>query len=222
MGLNVFDIIGPVMIGPSSSHTAGAVRIGKIAGIILGEEVKRAKIYLHGSFAKTYKGHGTNLALVAGLLGYDTDNPKIKEALQIAEDKKIEIEFIPTNLGSQFHPNTVKLELVGVTSSTTTVIGSSVGGGNIVITQIDQFKVEISGDYHALIVAHEDKPGSIAKVTALLAEDEVNVAEMKVSREQKGDMAMMVIEADQEVSMEILEKIRNLPLISSAIMVKPI
>ncbi|MBS4024573.1 MAG: L-serine ammonia-lyase, iron-sulfur-dependent subunit beta [Clostridia bacterium] len=222
MGLNIFDIIGPVMIGPSSSHTAGAVRIGRIAGVILGEPVKKAKIFLHGSFAQTYKGHGTNLALVAGLLGYDTDNPKIKQALIEADNQGMEVEFIPANLGSGFHPNTAKLVLTGASGNTTTVTGASVGGGNIVITQINQFKVDISGDYHALIVSHEDKPGAIAKVTALLAEDGVNVAEMKVSREQKGDLAMMVIETDQEVSSEILAKIHHLSLTSSAIMVKPI
>ncbi|MDW7674108.1 MAG: L-serine ammonia-lyase, iron-sulfur-dependent subunit beta [Bacillota bacterium] len=222
MGLNIFDIIGPVMIGPSSSHTAGAVRIGKIAAIILGEPVKRAEIYLHGSFAETYKGHGTNLALIAGLLGYNTDDQRIKEAMKIAGEKNIEVEFIPTNLGPNNHPNTAKLVLTGVNGGTNTVTGASVGGGNIVISKIDQFKVDISGDYHALIVAHQDRPGSIAKVSALLAEDEVNIAEMKVSREQKGDLAMMIIETDQVVSQEILEKIRALPLIESAVMVMPI
>lgn len=222
MELNIFDIIGPVMIGPSSSHTAGAVRIGKIAGIILGEKVKKAHIYLHGSFGQTYKGHGTNLALVAGLLGYDTDDERIKDSLNIAAQQQIEVEFIPTNLGQDFHPNTAKLQLTGVHGHTATVIGSSVGGGNIIINKINQFNVKISGDYHALIVAHQDRPGVIAKVTALLARDQVNIAEMKVSREQKGNLAMMIIETDHTVSKEILSEINDISMVDSAIMVKPI
>ncbi len=220
--MNIFDVIGPVMIGPSSSHTAGAVRIGKIAGIILGEPVKKATIFLHGSFAKTYKGHGTNLAIIAGLLGYETDDPRIREAINIAVAAGMEIEFIPTNLGGNIHPNTAKLDLIGIRGKNIRVVGSSIGGGNIVINQIDQFVVDISGDYFALIVAHEDRPGIIAKVTALLAQDEINVAEMKVSREQKGDQALMVIETDQEVPQDTLAKIQQVPLVCSAIMVKPI
>ncbi|MGF7185091.1 L-serine dehydratase [Desulfitispora alkaliphila] len=220
--IDIFDVIGPIMIGPSSSHTAGAVRIGKIARVILGEPVKSANIYLHGSFAKTYRGHGTNLAIVAGLLGYEPDNEEIKEALKIAEDQGMAVEFVPVDLGAKAHPNTARLELTGIHGATAAITSSSTGGGSIVVTQIDQFNVDISGDYHALIVAHIDQPGLIAKVTTILSEGRINIAEMKVSREKRGSLALMVIETDQEVPDNLVARIEDIESIEAARMVKPI
>ena len=156
------------MIGPSSSHTAGAVRLGKLARLIFGNEPKKADIFLHGSFAKTYKGHGTDVALVAGLLGFDPDDDRISQALELAKNVGLEIKFIPADLGS-VHPNTVKFVLSGA-KKTRTILGSSIGGGNIVVTQIDDFVVDLAKLQHHS-ATYTDRTGMVASLSALLAEE---------------------------------------------------
>ena len=220
--MNIFDIIGPIMIGPSSSHTAGAVRLGRVAGLILGERLKEARIYLHGSFARTGKGHGTHQALVAGLLGFGPDDARIREALVYAASEKLAVDFAPAGLGVKIHPNTARLVLTGISGRTVSVTGSSIGGGNIVVNRINNFRVEISGDYHTLLVTHQDRPGVIAAVTAALAGAGVNIAEMKVSREQKGDRAMMVIETDQAITGETVAALEGTALVHAVAAVVPV
>lgn len=149
--MNVFDIIGPVMVGPSSSHTAGAARIGKVARTILGEELKEAIIEMHGSFAKTYKGHGTDKALLAGLMGFEVDDDRIRNSLEIANQKGIKFIFNTAVMGN-VHPNTARLNLTGESGRKVCVQGASIGGGNIVITEIDGIEVELTGNLHTLIV----------------------------------------------------------------------
>ena len=199
----VFDIVGPVMIGPSSSHTAGAVRLGLMARKILGEPAVRADINLHGSFAQTYRGHGTDKALIAGILGFAPDDERIREALQLAEEQGISYRFQKVNL-EQAHPNTAVIHLTGASGRTARVRGSSVGGGNIRIRNIDGYEVELTGTYPALITINHDRPGIITKVTQILARYEYNIAFMRVSRHSRGEMAMMILELDEPLDEDVV------------------
>ncbi|WP_303816106.1 L-serine ammonia-lyase, iron-sulfur-dependent subunit beta [Selenomonas ruminantium] len=201
----VFDIVGPVMIGPSSSHTAGAVRLGLMARKILGEEAVRAEINLHGSFARTYRGHGTDKALIAGILGFAPEDERIREALQIARDHGLEFSFQTVNL-EEAHPNTAVIYLVGRSGRTARVRGASVGGGNIMISNIDGYQVELTGQYPALITIHHDCPGVITRVTQILAHAAVNIAFMRVSRQNRGETAMMIMELDEEPVATVIEE----------------
>lgn len=195
---SVFDIVGPVMIGPSSSHTAGACRLGELARAIFGQPPVVARILLHGSFASTGPGHGTDIALVAGLLGMRPDDSRIPTALSLAQESGLTVSFCEVDLGDS-HPNTVVFELEGAGGGSIVVRGSSVGGGDVVVTEIDRFDVEASGDFPLLVVGHVDRPGVIASVTGVLAQDAVNVASMQVSRERRGAGALMLIETDAEI-----------------------
>lgn len=218
---SVFDLIGPIMVGPSSSHTAGAVRLGAMARKILGSEPVKAEIILHGSFAETGKGHGTNLALVAGLLGMHTDDERIPRAFEIAEERGISVNFTTGNLGD-VHPNTVKMNLVSREGETVEVTGSSMGGGRIQIQGINEFQVEVMGDYHTLVVLQNDLPGVVAQVTSLIASTQINIAQMRVSREKKGARALMIIETDQAVDPAALVLMRKLSAVNQAMAIEPL
>ncbi|MBW6469236.1 MAG: L-serine ammonia-lyase, iron-sulfur-dependent subunit beta [Coriobacteriia bacterium] len=207
---SVFDIVGPVMVGPSSSHTAGAVRLGLLARAVFGSTPACARIGLHGSFASTGRGHGTDLALTAGLLGLAPDDLSIRDAEQLAAEAGLEITFDIVDLG-QVHPNTASFELSGPDDHTTKLQGSSLGGGDVMITQIDSYDVEVTGELPLLLVAHLDRPGEIAAVTAVLAEESVNVASMQVSRERRGAGALMLIETDVPVGTAALDRISSAP-----------
>lgn len=213
---SVFEIIGPIMIGPSSSHTAGAVRIGKIARQILTEKPQCAEITLYGSFAKTYKGHGTDRALVGGLLGMDTDDKNIKEALNIACDQGLHINFKFKD-SSDIHPNTAEIVLQGISGKSVTVVGSSIGGGNVQVSKINHFEIDAGFKYPTLLVEHEDKPGVIGKVTTILGHDGINIAEMKMARNHKGGANFMIIETDQPITLNVPAQIKNLPSIINAV-----
>lgn len=196
---SVFEVIGPIMIGPSSSHTAGAVRIGRLARSVLGETPVRVHISLHGSFSSTGRGHGTDLALVAGLLGYAPDDERIRKATAHAEDAGMQVAFSDEDLG-EVHPNTARIEMTAADGRFVVVQGSSLGGADVVLTAIDDFDVAITGELPVLVVEHNDQPGVIASVSAILAEHGVNIASMEVSRERRGARALMVIETDQPVA----------------------
>ncbi|SFL31115.1 L-serine ammonia-lyase, iron-sulfur-dependent subunit beta [Pelosinus propionicus] len=213
--MNIFDVIGPVMIGPSSSHTAGAVRLGNLALAILGEGVKEAVIGLHGSFAQTYRGHGTDLALSAGLQGWATDDTRIPKSFDSAKEAKFDISFSTINLGDLSHPNSVRFWLTGVNGNKCIVTGASIGGGRVVVTNIDDFPVEFNGDFPAILTMHRDRPGAIALVTSILSTQGVNVAQMKVFRKQKGGLAAMIVETDQPIDDAAFEVIGKLPHIQS-------
>ncbi|SUY46351.1 L-serine dehydratase, iron-sulfur-dependent subunit beta [Clostridium putrefaciens] len=203
----VFDILGPIMIGPSSSHTAGAARLAKIAAIISGPEIKEVVFLLHGSFAKTYKGHGTDRALVAGILGMDPDDEKLRYSLEIATTKNIKVSFREADLGD-VHPNTVKLLIKLKDDNLVTVMGSSIGGGNIIILEVDEEKLEFTGEYPTLIVKHIDALGLISKVTSLIYEEGTNIASMSVFRSKKGSEATMIFETDNIIPKSAIEKIK--------------
>ncbi|MFZ5969823.1 MAG: L-serine ammonia-lyase, iron-sulfur-dependent subunit beta [Bacillota bacterium] len=218
---SVFDILGPVMIGPSSSHTAGAARLGKVARYIAGTDFHSVTFHLHGSFAKTYKGHGTDRALVAGILGMEPHDEKLRNALQIAEDMGITIKFSEADLG-YVHPNTVKIVFHKNDGQQAEIIGSSIGGGNIVITNIDGYEVAFTGEYATMFIRHYDKKGAISNVTTLLALHGINIATMKVSRTSKGLEASMIIETDGILKPDDVEKISALENIISVRAINPI
>ena len=211
----VFDIVGPVMIGPSSSHTAGAARLGLMARKILGERPVRAEINLHGSFAKTYKGHGTDKALLAGIMGMEPDDMRLREALELAEEGGLSYVFKQVEL-REAHPNTAVIYLVGETGRVARVRGASVGGGNILISNIDGYEVELSGQYPVLLTIHRDRPGVITQVTRILSRYEVNIAFMRLSRQSRGETAMMIMELDDEPTAEVVEECGQVPDVSMA------
>lgn len=203
---SAFEILGPVMIGPSSSHTAGACRLGRAARLIANSDFISAVFYLHGSFAKTYRGHGTDRALVGGILGMETSDERIKESLKIAEEKGIDIQFIEADLGD-VHPNTVKIVLTRKDGTIVSVTGSSVGAGNILIIDIDGDSLELNGQYPVIIIKHKDKRGMISKISFAVALGNINIATLKVGRESKGEIATTVIETDNVVPESIIKEI---------------
>lgn len=206
---SVFDIIGPVMIGPSSSHTAGAARIGKIVRNIFGEQPDTVDIYLYESFAKTYRGHGTDIALVGGLLGMEPDDPALADSLKIAHEKGMEVLFVPKNEKVE-HPNSVKL-LVSKGKRKLSVTGISIGGGNIQISELDGFKISLNMGVPTFIIVHQDVPGMIAKVTNCLSDMSINIGTMTVTRESKGEKAIMIIEVDQHEAGTIVDTLGKIP-----------
>lgn len=214
----VFDILGPVMIGPSSSHTAGAARLAKIAKDITSDDFYKVEFYLHGSFAKTYSGHGTDKALVAGILGLEPSDEKIKDSFRIAKDKNIDIKFIEDDLGYQ-HPNTVKMVFKYKDKDDFYIIGSSIGGGNILITDINGDLLEFTGNYPTILLKYNDKKGMISKISSILASHELNIASMKVSREV--NVATLVCELDTEVGQKTIDEISNLEEIFSVRFINP-
>ncbi|HEU5141189.1 MAG TPA: L-serine ammonia-lyase, iron-sulfur-dependent subunit beta [Bacillales bacterium] len=211
---SVFDIIGPVMIGPSSSHTAGAARIGRVARTLFGKPPEWVEISLYGSFAKTYKGHGTDVALIGGLLDFDTYDERIIDALSLAEQQGMKINFIEEDAVTD-HPNTAKLHL-GDSQEELEIVGISIGGGKIEITELNGFELRLSGNYPAVFVVHNDRFGVIAAVANLLAKHEINIGHMEVSRKEKGKQALMVIEVDQNINDAVLAELMTLPNVLNA------
>ena len=196
--MDLFDIVGPIMVGPSSSHTAGAVRIGYVAGQLLGEPLKNARIQLYGSFLATGDGHGTKKAIVAGLLGMNPDDYHIADSFDIARSRDIEISFGEAKL-EEAHPNTAVLHLTGTSGKSIDIQASSVGGSRINIDKIDGINTNFSGDNPTLIVHNLDQPGHVSEVTSMLAHKGVNIATMQLYRSAKGQNAVMVIECDQPI-----------------------
>ncbi|MBF0813328.1 MULTISPECIES: L-serine ammonia-lyase, iron-sulfur-dependent subunit beta [Staphylococcus] len=203
----VFDIIGPTMVGPSSSHTAGAVRIGLVARDLFNQLPSQVDIYLYGSFMETYKGHGTDVALVGGLLGYDTDDDRIQTSLEAAESAGMKVNFIEM-AEERSHPNTAIINMRNAEKEIS-VEGVSIGGGKIEVVAINGFNIAISGNYPALLVFHKDTFGTIGKVANILGDSSINVGSMQVSRKEKGDQALMTCELDDAVNKDIIEKIKN-------------
>lgn len=207
------------MIGPSSSHTAGAVKLGQVARALVLGDVARVEFLLHGSFAMTYRGHGTDRALLAGLMGMTPSSGDIKNALEIATERGIEYHFIPTDLGD-VHPNTVRIVITRHDGVKRSVTGCSVGGGNIRITALNEDEVDFTGDYPTLLIKYTDVPGMIATVTKALAECRINIAFMRVFRSSKGRTATMVFETDESVPDEVVERLRHLSGVHLVIFLK--
>ena len=212
--MRLFDILGPVMVGPSSSHTAGAVRIGLTARKLLGDRPVHADISLHGSFALTGHGHGTDCALIAGLLGMQPDDLRIPNAYEEANRAGMAYSFRTVELRDA-HPNTALLELTGKSGKKLTLQASSIGGGAIVVNKIDGIDVNFTGDFNTLIVRNQDESGSVAAITSILSQVHINVANMSVNRHRRGGDALMVIETDQHIKPRQVEFLSELPGILS-------
>ena len=207
--MNIFDIIGPVMVGPSSSHTAGAVRIGLIARRLLGGQPATAKITLSGSFAATGTGHGTDRALVAGLLGMKPDDIRIPDSFALAVEQGLAFTFDKIEL-KEAHPNTAILQLSTAGGRELEVQASSLGGGRIMVNKLDGINVNFNGDSPTLIVHNLDQPGHVAEVTSMLSHKSVNIATMQLYRNHRGGYAVMVIETDQDIPAEALRWLSRL------------
>jgi len=218
---SAFDILGPIMVGPSSSHTAGAARLAKIASIIAGKNIESVEFLLHGSFAKTYRGHGSDRALVAGILGMDPWDDRLKDALEIAKEQGLKVEFTMADLGD-VHPNTVKFIITKKNGVVVEIAGSSVGGGNILIYEVDGKPVEFTGNYPTIIISHKDIPGMISKVSALLYEEDVNIASMKVFRNSRGLKASMIFETDSIVTDNVMDRIKAMEHIYNIRQISPV
>ena len=208
--VSLFDILGPTMVGPSSSHTAGACRLGLMARAIAGGTPERALIRLHGSFAATGEGHGTHRAIVGGLAGLQPDDLRLREAYDEAKAAGLQWEFQDVDLGEDAHPNTAILT-VERGGESTEIRGASVGGGRIEVTEVDGFPVALSGAYHTLVLVAHDEPGTIAAVATILAGHHINLATMRVDRTGRHQDALMTIEADEPVSDAALGAIRSFP-----------
>lgn len=205
---SIFDIIGPVMIGPSSSHTAGAARIGRVARSLFGREPKWTNISFYGSFAKTFKGHGTDVAIIGGILDFDTDDKRIIKSIEIAKERGIKLRFIEEDAIPD-HPNTARV-MIGDEQGELELVGISIGGGKIEITELNGFKLNLSGNHPAILVVHNDRFGAIAGVSAVLAQYELNIGHMEVSRKEQGKLALMTIEVDQNIDNAVLQDIEKL------------
>lgn len=207
--MDIFDILGPVMVGPSSSHTAGAVRIGLIARKLLGSQPTKAHIYLHGSFAATGVGHGTDRALIAGLLGMFPDDINIPKSFELAKEKGLEFVFEQKNI-KDAHPNTTRLDIEDGDGKNLSLQASSIGGGRIVITRIDNMEVNFSGEKPTLIIQSVDEKGCLAGITKTISDNEINIATMQLYREKRGGDVIMVIEMDQQITKESLRYLEQL------------
>ena len=207
--MDLFDIIGPVMIGPSSSHTAGAARIGKIARMLLGSEPVEAKIGLWGSFQKTYRGHGTDKALIGGLLGYECDDPRLRDSLADAQRLGLRYSFENARL-KRAHPNTVVLTVTGADGRRLCVQAASIGGGEIVVQSVDGLEADISGHANTLIIMHRDTPGMIALISGEVAASGLNIATMRVFRRDEGGEAMMALELDGAADAALIRRLQAL------------
>ncbi len=216
--MNIFDILGPVMIGPSSSHTAGAVRAANVAAKLLAKPIMSAKITLYGSLAKTYYGHGTDCAVLGGLMGFSPDDYRITNSHRLARDAKIEY-IIATSAQSMPHPNTVKIELTASDNSQMSIMVESVGGGAIKIVMIDNAEVSFTTEYHTTVIFNDDKSGVLSSITAVFANYCINIAFMKLFRLDKS--AIIIIEADQPLPQVALECLKKLDYITSVISIEP-
>jgi L-serine dehydratase len=208
--VSLLDIIGPVMVGPSSSHTAGACRIGLLARCLVGGTPQSARLELHGSFARTGEGHGTDKALVGGLMGFRPDDERLRTALEIAEHEGLQYRFEKTTLADDAHPNTVRLT-VERGDRTAVMTGSSLGAGRVLVTDIDGYPVEVTGNYHTIVLVAEDVKGSIARIATILSAHELNIATLRLTRKARGGDAFMVIEIDDLPTEGVRDEIRALP-----------
>ncbi len=218
--ISVFDVIGPNMIGPSSSHTAGAVSIALLANKLFPHKITKVTFTLYGSFAKTYEGHGTNKALLGGVLGYSPDDVRIRDAFEIADSQGLEHQWIIEEQLHVNHPNTVDIKLESSDGSIQEVRGESVGGGKVRIVRINNIDVDFTGEYSTLIIKQMDKPGTVAHITQCLSHQNVNIAFMRLFREDKGATAYTIVESDEKIPKSILSEIHDYPHIHELMLIQ--
>lgn len=221
MSTGIFDIIGPNMIGPSSSHTAGALRIAYLAGRLIHGGAKKVGFTLYGSFAHTYRGHGTDRALLAGVMGFAPDDLRIRDSFQIAQERGLQYSFRIDTATEVPHPNTVGITLAGADGHSVHVTGVSIGGGSVRLRELDGVKIDLSGEYDTIVVKQYDKPGVVAFITRTLSESGVNIAFMRLYRENRGKIAYTIVEADQPIHRETVRTIFEHPDIVAARRITP-
>ena len=219
--ISVFDVLGPVMIGPSSSHTAGTAQIAFLAQKMIGGSVKKVEFILYGSFARTYQGHGTDRALLGGIMGFSTDDTRICDSFRIARERGLEYSFQVNQEDTEIYPNTVDIRMSSANGQVMTVRGESLGGGKVRIVRINQVKVDFTGEYSSVIVIHQDKPGIAAHITRYLSDCNVNIAFMRLFREAKGHTAYTIVESDDHLPEDIAGKIRENSFVSNVMIVQP-
>ncbi len=205
--ISVFDVLGPNMIGPSSSHTAGAAKIAYLAQKMIPGPLVQVDFTLYGSFARTYRGHGTDRALLGGMMGFTTDDMRIRNSFEIAEERGIAFQFQPNEEETEVHPNTVDIHMVNKAGQEMTVRGESLGGGKVRISRINKVQVDFTGEYSAVIVIQKDRPGVVAHITKALSDRNVNIAFMRLFREGKGDIAYTIVESDGHLPEDIREEL---------------
>ena len=218
--ISLFEVIGPNMVGPSSSHTAGAVSMALLARKLFPVEIKKVEFTLYGSFAKTYRGHGTDRALLGGIMGFETDDLRIRDSLSIAKERNLDYHFSIGQDTGEEHPNTADIDMTGVNGERLFVRGVSIGGGKVKIVRLNQIDVDFTGEYSTLIISQTDRPGVVAHITKVLSEREVHIAFMRLFREEKGAKAFTVVESDERIPDEVVERIRENPLVSDVMLVQ--
>lgn len=218
--ISVFDVLGPNMIGPSSSHTAGAAVIAHLAQKMIAPPLKKVDFTLYGSFAKTYHGHGTDRALLGGIMGFSTDDVRIRDSFQIANERGIAFSFLPNETETELHPNTVDIRMENAGGQVMTVRGESLGGGKVRIVRINGVKVDFTGEYSAVIVVHQDTPGVVAHITKVISDRNVNIAFMRLFREAKGHTAYTIVESDGLLPEGIDATLRENPNIHDVMIVQ--
>ena len=204
-----FEILGPIMVGPSSSHTAGACKIARLAAKICPDDYESVEFYLHGSFAFTYKGHGTDRALLGGIMGFKTYDSSIRNAYEIANERGIKYSFIPMNLGENYHPNTVKIKFNYKDRDSEYVIGSSIGGGNMKIVDINGIQVDYDGKFPTLLFQYPEQKGVIADVSTILAKESYNIESINTSKDELTNIVTLTVELDEGARESVLNKLLN-------------
>lgn len=207
---SIFDVIGHIMVGPSSSHTAGACQIAYVAQILFGKRPSIVKIGLHGSFAETYKGHGTDKAILGGLLGFNPEDERIKNAFEIAKNENLNYEFELIDLGSEYHPNSVIIEMRNGKDKMK-VIGSSIGGGNIIIKEVDDLEAGFGGEPNTLVILNQDIIGALVNIANTLKSYGLNIGSMKISRNLKKKIALTWLEADSSIPENLVDALQKFP-----------
>ena len=219
--ISVFDVLGPNMIGPSSSHTAGAAVIGALAGKIMTPPIQKVEFTLYGSFAKTYQGHGTDRALLGGVMGFSTDDTRIRDSFRIARERGIDYTFTPNETETDIHPNTVDIRMENEAGQVMTVRGESLGGGKVRIVRINGVSVDFTGEYSSVIVIQQDQPGVVAHITKVISDLGINIAFLRLFRDAKGHTAYTIVESDSRLPEDILDALRENPNIRDVMLVQP-
>ena len=219
--ISVFDVLGPNMIGPSSSHTAGACAIAYLAQKMKSGVLQEVEFTLYGSFAKTCRGHGTDRALLGGIMGFATDDVRIRDSFEIAEERGITFRFIPDEKETDIQPNTVDIRMVNDSGAVMTVRGESLGGGKVKIVRINQVQVDFTGEYNAVIIIQKDRPGVAAHITRILSDRNVNIAFMRLFRESRGEKAYTIVESDNRLPEDITEKLLENPNVQDVMLIQP-
>ncbi len=218
--ISVFDVIGPNMIGPSSSHTAGALKIALMASHIVGCRIVRAEFILYGSFARTYRGHGTDRALIAGILGYGTEDKRIRDAFSHAKEAGLDYTFRTNTTNRDVHPNTVEMFLTDERGEEYSILGESIGGGEVILRRLNGIEISLSGNYRSLLVEMLDRPGTLAYVTKCMSDWNINIAFLRMYRKQKGEDSYAVLEIDGDAPKELLNTVAGHPLIRKVTLIQ--